>query len=609
MPFAPRLSVQRSSHLTLAALSLAALAACGGGGSSSPTTDPTAALTIKGVAARGAALADATVQASCSAGTGSATAGADGSYEIAITDGALPCVLEATSSDGTITYHSLAAGSGTTATANITPLTELVVAQMTGQEPAAFYASAAANPTTLAAAVTTDQIDAASTAVVATLQTAGVDTSSITSIFSDTLAAGSGTGYDGVIDTLGTTLTDAGSTLAELVTTVAVTSPASSAGSSGTTSGGESVAVNLLPADLLLKPKSADCSALRSTGYRFIVVKASPASGPLDPVQTLDSGTVDAAAAGGPTITYADGSTDVLVPVAGEACHFTAADGGGGTADIVVAPSGVMVARSSMTWDAATDTRDTSMRMVIALPMQSLRVADLAGTWNGQGWGPVAGGAQVDPAIVTIAADGAMSFKCSDNNPATAEDSCTTDGPYTGLTANADGGFDIAINDPAGASTMRAFAYRAGNGTTVIATLGADGTMHMLTPYRQLSAPAVDDAHRAWNVSLTTSSVASDALQYNSFTITGVNASAGTFTRSVTSVATGISHAQTLALNTGRNGWVHRAAATATGSDGNPVTVREMYSLKLGIGISAYWLPASNQSGTNARFGLSVTQP
>jgi hypothetical protein len=624
MRHASRSLAHRSPHFLLAALSAAVLAACGGGGGDATSTDTGAggggggsggggvtptALTVSGVAARGAALAGASVQASCATGSGSATALPDGSYSLPITGGVLPCVLKATSSDGTTTLYSLAAGTGATATANITPLTELVLAQMTGQEPAAFYANASTDATALTTAVTAEKIDAASTAVVATLQAAGVDTSGITSIVSGSLSAGTGAGYDGVLDTLGTTLASTGTTLGDLVTTVATTSAATSSGGTTTTSGSEATAGSMLPAALLLKAKAPTCGALRSTDYRFIVVKASSNIGPIDPVQPLDAATMDAVAAAGPTFTYGDGSTDVLAPVAGEACHFTSVDGDGGTADIVVAPSGVIVARSSQTWNNATDTRDTSMRMVIALPKQTLSVADLAGSWNGLGWEAITGGAQVDPGIVTVAADGALSFKCTDNNAATAEVACTTDGPYTGLTANADGGFDLTINDPAGTTTQRAFAYRAGNGNTVVVTLHADGTVHLLTPYRTLTAPAVGDAHKAWNIALNSGWVAGDALQYNSFAITGVDAAAGTFTRDVTSVATGVTHAQTLALNTARNGWMHRAAGTAPGSDGSTVTVREMYTLKLGIGISAYWLPAANQAGTNARFALSVTQP
>ena len=85
------------------------------------------------------------------------------------------------------------------------------------------------------------------------------------------------------------------------------------------------------------------------------------------------------------------------------------------------------------------------------------------------------------------------------------------------------------------------------------------------------------------------------------------DAATGVFTRTTTAESTGVSHSQTLQLNKARNGWVYRAAATATGSDSSTVTVREMFSLKLAPGLNAYHLPATN--GTNARLGLAVGRP
>jgi hypothetical protein len=39
------------------------------------------------------------------------------------------------------------------------------------------------------------------------------------------------------------------------------------------------------------------------------------------------------------------------------------------------------------------------------------------------------------------------------------------------------------------------------------------------------------------------------------------------------------------------------------------VPVREMHALQLGVGLTAYHLPASNQAGSSARFGCSVKKP
>lgn len=586
----------------LAALSAAVLAACGG---SDDAAAPAQALAVSGVAATGAALSGAAVQANCASGTGTATSGNDGRYTITITGGALPCVLEATSADGNTVLHSVASGSTASATANITPLTSVLVAQLTGQDPAAFFDSAAgAGASALASTVTSDKIGTATTAVVATLGAAGLDTSSLGDLVGGSLVAGSGEGYDGVLDTLGTTLAASGSTLQTLVTTVAATSAAADPASApATTSGGEAAGSGLLPAALLLKPKAAHCSALRSTAYRFIVVKASASTGSADPVTTLGTGTLDAANEAGPRWTHADGTSETMVPVEGEACRFTQAGNDGGSADVVVAPSGVVVMRSTATWTEGESALDTTARLVIALPVQNLAVSDLVGTWNTLGWYRQDGAGHVDAATATIAAGGAVAWRC--DHPSMADSACTTEGPDTGFSANSEGGFDVALAD---GERMRAFAYRAGNGQTFIVMTHADGSVFTMTPQRTLTGPTVGDTHKAWNAQINASWVA-DALTYNGYTVDAVDAAGGSLTRTVQSIATGVSHPQTLMLNQARNGYVHRAAAAATGSDGNSVTVREMYSLKLGVGISAYWLPANNQAGTNARFGLSVTQP
>lgn len=602
---------RRSSSpiFVLAAVSTAVLAACGGGGDAAPgpvgahVPEQPAALSISGVAARGAALAGAAIEAKCAGGTDTASATAtakdDGSYTLKIADGVLPCALKATASDET-SYYSIAAGSGASTIANITPLTQLVVAQLTGQEPSAFFTGS--DGAAIGGAVTVEKIDAASSAVVATLKAAGVDTAAIQNIVSDPLAAGTGQGYDGVLDTLGTTLASAGSSLGELVTTVATTAAAASASAPATTSGGDSVAGSLLPAELLLRPKADGCAPLRNGDFRLIVVKPSAGASP-----TTAVGTMDVNAAGGPTWTFSDGLV-TLTPVPNEACHYTVGGTDGIAGDVVVSPSGVAVGRLINTRTDGEAAPDSTPRMVIAMPVQSLGVADLTGDWNTLGWvAESVTTSSVDPVLISVAADGKLTLKCDGSTPATPLSACTTtDGPYTGFSANAAGGFDLTINDADGVWTERAFAYRAGNGQTAIAMLGMDGTLHFLTRQRTLTAPMVGDQSASWNVQLSAGRVA-DALSANRFEITAADATG--FTRTATALATRVSHSQTLGLNDARDGWVHRASGTATGSDSSTVTIREMYSLKLGVGISAYWMPANNPAGTNARFGLSVAQP
>ena len=117
-----------------------ALAACGGGtDSSTPTPTQPAALSLSGTAATGAAIAGGAVEAKCATGTGTATTQANGGYSMSITGGALPCVLRVTA--GSVVLHSVATGSGSSAQANLTPVTELVVARLAGSAASAYFSS------------------------------------------------------------------------------------------------------------------------------------------------------------------------------------------------------------------------------------------------------------------------------------------------------------------------------------------------------------------------------------------------------------------------------------------------------------------------------------
>ena len=114
-----------------------ALVACGGGGGSPASTN----LTVTGTAATGLAIPGATITGKCKVGTGTATTLADGSYTMTVTDGQLPCVLEITNPVDGIKLHTVVIGTGSTANANITPLTEMATARVLGSEPNVFFAA------------------------------------------------------------------------------------------------------------------------------------------------------------------------------------------------------------------------------------------------------------------------------------------------------------------------------------------------------------------------------------------------------------------------------------------------------------------------------------
>ncbi len=128
-----------------------------------------------------------------------------------MSSGALPCVVKVTAADGTV-LHSVASGSGSTAVVNISPLTELVLAQAAGGKPATLFASfdAAAQAKVSNAALAT-----ATTAVATALQSV----LSLTGInpFTNTLVAATGSSAGNALDaTLTAALASAQLSVADL---------------------------------------------------------------------------------------------------------------------------------------------------------------------------------------------------------------------------------------------------------------------------------------------------------------------------------------------------------------------------------------------------------
>ena len=73
--------------------------------------------------------AGGTVTASCKTGTGTAVSNLDGSFSVVVSNGVGPCLLAITPTGGA-TLYSVTSGSGATQTANITPMTNLLVSYL-----------------------------------------------------------------------------------------------------------------------------------------------------------------------------------------------------------------------------------------------------------------------------------------------------------------------------------------------------------------------------------------------------------------------------------------------------------------------------------------------
>ena len=152
----------RLTKLSLACLVIggsALLAACGGGSGGGGGS----ALTLQGTAATGAPLVG-TVTASCKAGTGTAVSNPDGSFSVVFSNGVGPCLLAITPTGGA-TLYSVTSGSGATQTANITPMTNMLVSYlrsvpgMSAADPAAWFALPAVQMLLADTAALTARID------------------------------------------------------------------------------------------------------------------------------------------------------------------------------------------------------------------------------------------------------------------------------------------------------------------------------------------------------------------------------------------------------------------------------------------------------------------
>lgn len=576
---------------TLAAATALALAACGGG-SDGTTTDtqpnvPSTGLTLTGTAATGAALAGAPVEAKCSGGSGSATTASNGSFvvENLPSGAALPCVLKVTGPGGTL--YSVAIGSGSSATANITPLTHLVVTQLAGNEASSYYegwsASTAGSLTTAAAQQAVD-------AVKTTLAAGGLDLGS-TDVLAGTLTAAvggsGGNAHDQLLDALNARLAAAGTTLAQLATSLVTATAQPVPGTPVTLSNTPS-----LPADALLRTKAPNCAALRSGTYRSIDLEnGNTQDYPLGGGYALAMVDIDAATL---KVTDQVGQETVTLVPAGD-CRYTLDDGVGTGPDLelIVTGAGVMLTRY------LTENVNGVWRASVLLPVQSHTLAELAGDWNTLGFDR---DQNTDPytlhsSSATLSATGAISGLTWCAGLATG---CTSETTTTKVVADGAGGFHLQGDD----WRDRLHAYRAGGGELMLIAQTGQGAVSFFTRKQARTLPAVGDVSEGWQYTIvpsgtaTASFTAPVAVNPYKSTTASVDAALMRYVRqSVIDHSNNVTRPETLALNSPRDGYVHRLPATnVTMSDGTQSTVAEWVSLPMrGMGFSPVGLVGSNQ--------------
>lgn len=591
--------------LTLKQLSLAIVGAglltiygCGGGGSSAAPSNVTT--TFSGVAATGAALAGATVNINCAAGSGSTTTNpTDGSYSVDIKNITLPCVLRATSSDNTTVLYSVTSATATssnTQVANITPLTQLLVASLTGGEPKDFFENVTTSPAIITNVVTDSAIGTAQTAVLSTLGNAGIDVSNLsgTSLVNGTLVAGSPTNaHDVALEALSAKLESTGTTLAILTTTVADTS--TTASSTGTTTATANVAK--LPAALLLSTADKHCAALRSGDYWAI----SPVKGG----NMADQFTSGSYNAGTKTATNLVGDSAVFSNASTACSYHLASDTASVISDIVVSQAGVVVARYQDGGGV--------YRLGFAIPKQAIAVSELEGTWNALGFEVNDGSTSYSGRMwtATVGSTGVTGDATAcDGTSLTSTCSAVSTSELPTFSSNSDGGFNVTTpafpNDAA-----RAFAYRAGNGDLMLVMVSGNDSVSVWTHKRTQSLPTVGAIQGAgWSIRTLGTLVANALSSGFTNTITAIDSSAGSYTRTVNLANGTADYSETILLNTPLAGYNFRAIGSTTSVfDGRLVKLRERTSLGLrGMGVSVQSVPVQTDI-SSAGFQMSVDQP
>jgi hypothetical protein len=327
------------------ALAAAVLAACGGGGGGGSNSPPPAgnSVTVGGTAVKGAALVGGTVSVKCASGAATATTSGTGAYSVTISGASLPCVIELTGAGGEV-FHSVVPGTGATGTftANVTPLTEMMVAHLAGMSPASYF-TAFGSGTAVSAAALTQAFAYVKSALATVTDLGNIDP------IADVLVVGNP--MDLKIDTVVAALAAAGLSLPS-VTAAIVANPS---------------APSVIAAPLA--PAASDCAWLKSGRYHVI----DPANANANRIAVIDAVTKSG--------TDPDGQPFVMTPDGD--CQYTI-DEPDWTTKLIVSSAGVVIVQGQ--------SKTTSDRnLEIALPEQTLPLSELAGTWNAASWEPVSG--------------------------------------------------------------------------------------------------------------------------------------------------------------------------------------------------------------------------
>lgn len=518
----------RTMILGSALLVAAVLSGCGGAEGFSQREDK---ITISGTASRGQAMVGATVTVLCATGSGRTgtdqKTAIDGTYTLTIIGATLPCVLEVSPSANRLeVYRSLLAGSGQRNgefVAHISPLTELLVALATGEDPAAFF-STFRDRTAPSEASIEQAIEK-----LRELFAGRIDLSGLNPLTDELIAANSstdGNAHNQKIEDLMELLAAAQAKLT-LVTSAIVTNPG-----------------QFDPVKTILAPASASCSGLRSGKYRMLALNDA------DPLRKETVLEIDAVNL---TAREADGTSLALTDDG--ACQFTI-DLAGEARTLSVSPSGMLAMYTQ------SKTTTTARSASLGLPEQVLPVSELAGDWNEVRWGPSGGSAA--PGLVAAAGEAVVGIDgvvTAARNCQGQADCINDSRPLPRFTANTiSGGFDISDGT---ASLGRAFLFKNAAGKAVFVSLFDTGSLRVATRSQSLGRlPSVFSTSTFREFDLLGDGSLSNQTD-TEVSITAIDR----LTNSATRIRTADSRVETLVFDAPRTGLRYRAANACTIAD------------------------------------------
>jgi len=216
-----KLPLPTITKLTVILLTLVSLfiSGCGGGGGGSGG-GPSTSGTLSGVAAVGSPIVNGNIHVICAAGSAPASTATNstGSWSVTLSGQTLPCAVQVSGgtingSGNTTSYHSVALSAGTV---NVTPLTDLLVANLTGAAtPAAWFAGLGSAPGPLAS-INQTKVDTALANLNAALPALPLYTST-TNPITASFTPVAGNTYDDMLTALHTAMTNASITYPALL--------------------------------------------------------------------------------------------------------------------------------------------------------------------------------------------------------------------------------------------------------------------------------------------------------------------------------------------------------------------------------------------------------